>query len=87
MNTEAAVDTRPCLSLIHANRESATTPTTDSLLAEATIHLVRAYEAIDQFSRASVTSSRSPAFAVTCRHLCATLVAIDDFTQSVWGDP
>ena len=88
MPSRALLGTRPHLSLIDAgDRELATAPTTDSLLADATIHLVRAYEAIDRFSQASVTSSRSPAFATTCRHLCAALMAMDQFTQMIWGDP
>jgi hypothetical protein len=86
--SRALLGTRPHLSLIDAgDRELATAPTTDSLLADATIHLVRAYEAIDRFSQASVTSSRSPAFAIACSHLCATLVAMDHLTQLIWGDP
>jgi hypothetical protein len=87
-SSRAPLEARPHLSLIEAgDRELATPPTTDSLLADATIHLVQAYEAIDRFSQACVTSSRSPAFATACRHLCAALVAMDQFTQLIWGDP
>ena len=88
MPSNAPLVTRPHLSLIGAgDREPANAPTTDSHLADATIHLVRAYEAMDRFSQASVTSSRSPAFGIACRHLCTTLVAMDQFTQLIWGDP
>ena len=56
---------------------------TDSLLAEATAHLVWAYEAIDQFSQNSTKPWTSPTFLSTCRLLCATLAAIDEFSESV----
>jgi hypothetical protein len=60
-------------------------PKTDSLLAEATAHLVLAYDAIDQFSEKS-PMPWSPTFVSTCRLLCATLVAIDEFSEPVWTD-
>ena len=59
---------------------------TDSLLAEATAHLVGAYEAIDQFSLNSTKPWSSPTFLSTCRLLCATLAAIDEFSESMWAD-
>jgi hypothetical protein len=88
VSSKAQLDTRRHLSLIDAgDSELVIAPTSDSLLADATIHLVRAYEAIDRFSQASVTSSKSPAFVTACRHLCAVLVAMEQFTQLIWGDP
>ena len=59
---------------------------TDSLLAEATAHLLWAYEAIDQFSQRSSTPWSSSTFVSTCRLLCATLAAIDQFSESMWSD-
>lgn len=59
----------------------------DSMLAEAIVHLVLAYEAIDQFSKSRLTPLGSTAFAAVCRNLCATLVAIDEYTELVWMDP
>ena len=56
----------------------------DELLAEAVAHLVGAYEAIDEISRRRALPSTSPAFMSASRMLCATLVAIDEFSQLIW---
>ena len=61
-------------------------PQTDTLLADATAHLVEAYEAIDELSRTSFLLSDSPTFLGACRCLCATLAAFDEFSESVWAD-
>ena len=58
----------------------------DALLADATAHLVEAYEAIDEFSRTSSLLSDSPTFLGACRCLCATLAAFDEFSQFLWAD-
>jgi hypothetical protein len=58
----------------------------DTLLADATAHLVEAYEAIDELSRTSFLLSDSRTFLGACRCLCATLAAFDEFSQSVWAD-
>ena len=59
---------------------------TDWLLADAIAHLLLAYEAIDVFSQDSTKSWNSPTFVSTCRLLCATLAAIDEFSESMWAD-
>ena len=59
----------------------------DSLLAEATAHLVRAYQAVDELSRFSRLPSISPTFVDACRTLCATLVSLDEVSQLIWSEP
>jgi hypothetical protein len=59
-------------------------PQTDALLADATAHLVQAYEAIDELLGKSSLLSKSPTFISACRGLCATLVAMDEFSQLIW---
>ena len=61
-------------------------PQTDLLLADATAHLVEAYEAIDELSQASSLLSGSPAFLGACRCLCATVAAFDQFSQMIWNE-
>lgn len=56
----------------------------DALLADATAHLIEAYEAFDELSRKSSLPSTSPTFTNACRMLCATLVAMDEISQLVW---
>jgi hypothetical protein len=59
---------------------------TDVLLADVTAHLLCAYAAMDKYSRYSTTPWSSPAFESACRLLCGTLVAIDEFSESIWAD-
>ena len=56
----------------------------DALLADATAHLIEAYEVIDELSQKSSLPSMSPTLTNACRMLCATLLAIDEFSQLVW---
>ena len=86
MATETLLDAKPQRVLHVSGGHEMPAAQTDSLLAEATAHLVLAYDAIDQFSEKSSMPWRSPAFVSTCRLLCATLVAIDEFSESVWTD-
>jgi hypothetical protein len=84
--TEALLDARPQRVLHVSAGHEVPAAQIDSLLAEATVHLVLAYDAIDQFSEKSSMPWRSSTFVRTCRLLCATLVAIDEFSESVWTD-
>ena len=86
MPTETYLDARPQRFLNVARGHAVSAAQTDSLLAEATAHLVWAYEAIDQFSQNSTKPWSSPTFLSTCRLLCATLAAIDEFSESIWAD-
>lgn len=85
MPTETLQDARP--QRVHNVSGGREVPAaqTDSLLAEATAHLVWAYEAVDQFSQRRSMSWSSPTFVSTCRLLCATLAAIDEFSESMWA--
>ena len=80
------MDARPQRVLNMSGGHEVPAAQTDSLLAEATAHLVGAYEAIDQFSQRSSTPWSSSTFVSTCRLLCATLAAIDEFSESMWAD-
>jgi hypothetical protein len=60
-------------------------PQTDALLADATAHLVEAYEAIDELSRTSSLLTGSPTFLTASRCLCVTLAAMDEFSESAWA--
>ncbi len=86
MPTETSLDARPQRFLNVSGGHEEPAVQTDSLLAEATAHLVWAYEAIDQFSQTSSMPWSSPTFLSTCRLLCATLAAIDEFSESMWAD-
>jgi hypothetical protein len=59
-------------------------PQTDELLADATAHLVEAYQAIDELLRKSSLLSKSPTFMSACQGICATLLAMDEFSQLIW---
>ena len=86
MPTETFLDARPQRYLNVSGGHEVPAVQTDSLLAEATAHLLWAYEAIDQFSQANSTPWSSSTFVSTCRLLCATLAAIDQFSESMWAD-
>ena len=86
MPTETLSDTRLQQPLNMSGGHNVPAVQTDSLLAEATAHLLWAYEAIDQFSQRSSTPWSSSTFVSTCRLLCATLAAIDQFSESMWSD-
>jgi hypothetical protein len=58
----------------------------DVLLADATAHLLSAYQAIDEFSRTTTEPWSSRAFVSACQSLCATLIAIDEFSESTWAN-
>ena len=58
----------------------------DVLLASAIAHLLFAYDAIDEFSQESTKPWSSRAFVNACRFLCAALMAIDEFSESMWAD-
>ena len=79
-------DTRHHLTLVVASDRDQAAETSDAHLAEATLHLVGAYEAILRFSNESANSSKSPTFGNACRLLCATLVAMEEFTFLKWGE-
>lgn len=86
MPTEILLEARPQRVLDLSGGHEVPAARTDSLLAEATAHLVLAYDAIDEFSGRSSMPWSSPTFVSTCRLLCATLVAIDEFSESLWAD-
>ena len=86
MPTETFSDARQQRLLNVSGVDKAPAVQTDWLLAEATAHLLWAYEAIDQFSQRSSMPWSSSTFVSTCRLLCATLAAIDQFSESVWAD-
>jgi hypothetical protein len=58
----------------------------DALLADATAHLLSAYKAIDEFSQTATEPWTSRAFVSACQSLCATLIAIDEFSESTWAN-
>ena len=58
----------------------------DALLADATAHLLSAYKAFDEFSQATIEPWSSSAFVSACQSLCATLIAIDEFSESTWAN-
>jgi hypothetical protein len=86
MSTETFLDARPQRFLNVSGGREMPAVQTDSLLAEATAHLVWAYEAIDQLSQANSMPWSSSTFVSTCRLLCATLAAMDQFSESIWAD-
>jgi hypothetical protein len=58
----------------------------DALLADATAHLLSAHKAIDEFSQITTEPWSSRAFVSACQSLCATLIAIDEFSESTWAN-
>jgi hypothetical protein len=59
-------------------------PELEAVFANATAHLVTAYEAIDDLSRKSSVRLTSPTFVEACPSLCGTFIVPDDFSHGPW---
>jgi hypothetical protein len=86
MTAQAVMEVAGPVALAGSADEHALASQRDTLLADATAHLLFAYEAIDAYAQSSAKPWSTCAFVNTCRFLCATLSAIDEFSESVWTD-
>ena len=70
-----------------ASRTATRTRDSDSSLARATMHVLAAYAELGVVDPQGLPQNASPSFGSVCVSLCSTVVAIDELTAEVWGQP